>query len=148
MVLMLIWRHIVEAIAPFYKPSSRSLYFKLFIQVNSTPKDCSKSHWSNWILLSDQHVILNHWYCRRLWENMCGFVSSRVEKLLVMMMNRSGLSAERLHYQPCTAPGSPTFNSQRPRQDGRHLADNPFKHIFLNDTVQISTKISHIEHCS
>ena len=139
---MLIWRHIVEAIAPFNKPSSFSLYFKLFIQVNSTPKDCSKSHWSNWILLSDQHLISNHWYCRRLWENMCDFVSSWVEKLLVMMMNRSGLSGERLHYQPCTAPGSPTFNSQRPRQNGRHFADDILKCIFLNENVCIPNKIS------
>ena len=73
---------------------------------------------------------------------MCGFVSSWVEKLLVMMMNRSGLSAERLHYQPCTAPGSPTFNSQRPRQNGRHFADDILKCIFLNENVCIPNKIS------
>ena len=30
----------------------------------------------------------------------------------------------------------------RPRQNGRHFADDTFKPIFLNENIQISTKIS------
>ena len=33
-------------------------------------------------------------------------------------------------------------NSLRPRQNGRHFADDTFKRIFLNENVRISIKIS------
>ena len=33
-------------------------------------------------------------------------------------------------------------NTLRPRQNGRHYADDIFKCIFLNENVQISIKIS------
>ena len=33
-------------------------------------------------------------------------------------------------------------NTLRPRQNGRHFADDNFKHIFLNENVRISSKIS------
>ena len=38
-----------------------------------------------------------------------------------------------------------SFNTLRPRQNGRHFADDPFKRIlriFLNETLRISIKIS------
>ena len=35
-----------------------------------------------------------------------------------------------------------TFNTLRPRQNGRHFADDTFKCIFLNENVITSTKIS------
>ena len=35
-----------------------------------------------------------------------------------------------------------TFNTLRPRQNGRHFPDDIFKCIFLNENVQISIKIS------
>ena len=34
------------------------------------------------------------------------------------------------------------FNTLRPRQNGRHFADDTFKHIFLNENVRISIKFS------
>ena len=34
------------------------------------------------------------------------------------------------------------INSLRPRQNGRHFADDPFKRIFLNENVRISIKNS------
>ena len=34
------------------------------------------------------------------------------------------------------------FNTLRPRQNGRRFADDTFKHIFLNENVRISIKIS------
>ena len=37
---------------------------------------------------------------------------------------------------------NPLFNTLRPRQNGRHFADNIFKCIFLNEDAQISLKIS------
>ena len=36
----------------------------------------------------------------------------------------------------------PTLNTLRPRQNGRHFADDTFKPIFLNENVLISLKIS------
>ena len=35
-----------------------------------------------------------------------------------------------------------TFNTLRPRQNGRHFADDTFKRIFLNENVEILIKIS------
>ena len=34
------------------------------------------------------------------------------------------------------------INTLRPRQNGRHFTDDTFKHIFLNENVRISIKIS------
>ena len=34
------------------------------------------------------------------------------------------------------------INTLRPKQNDRHLADDTFKHIFLNENVRISIKIS------
>ena len=36
----------------------------------------------------------------------------------------------------------PVNNTLRPRQNGRHFADDTFKRIFLNENVRISIKIS------
>ena len=38
--------------------------------------------------------------------------------------------------------GSGIINTLRPRQNGRHFADDNFKYIFLNENVSISTNIS------
>ena len=35
-----------------------------------------------------------------------------------------------------------TFNTFRPRQNGRHFADDIFKHIFMNENIWIPIKIS------
>ena len=35
-----------------------------------------------------------------------------------------------------------TFNTLRPRQNGRHFADDTFKRIFLNENIRILMKIS------
>ena len=35
-----------------------------------------------------------------------------------------------------------TFNTLRPRQNGHHFPDDLFKHIFLNENIMISIKIS------
>ena len=40
----------------------------------------------------------------------------------------------------CAVPGA--FNSLRPKQNGRHFADDIFKCIFLNDNIWISINIS------
>ena len=45
----------------------------------------------------------------------------------------------------CDTPGdiNPTdYNTLRPRQNGRHFADDTFKYIFLIENVIISAKIS------
>ena len=36
----------------------------------------------------------------------------------------------------------PAFISLRPRQNGRHFADDPFKRIFVNETLSTSIEIS------
>ena len=39
-------------------------------------------------------------------------------------------------------PSNKTLDTLRPRQNGRHFADDTFKHIFLNENVRIFIKIS------
>ena len=43
---------------------------------------------------------------------------------------------------PAGCKGLHIFNTLRPRQNGRHFADDTFKCIFLNENVEISIKIS------
>ena len=54
-------------------------------------------------------------------------------------------------HESCSAPNSALtlctwvtiqFNTLRPRQNGRHFADDTFKRIFLNENVRISIRIS------
>ena len=42
----------------------------------------------------------------------------------------------------CSVDCSSVFNTLRPRQNGRHFADDIFKYIFVNENVLISIKIS------
>ena len=42
----------------------------------------------------------------------------------------------------CLLEWNRVFNTLRPRQNGRHFADDTFKRIFLNENVRISIKIS------
>ena len=50
------------------------------------------------------------------------------------------------HYHYCWCPASlqrqVIFNTMRPRQNGRHFADDIFKCIFLNENIWILIKIS------
>ena len=48
----------------------------------------------------------------------------------------------QLFYLIACGHASRLFNTLRPRQDGRHFVDDTFKHIFLNENVRISIKIS------
>ena len=58
------------------------------------------------------------------------------------------LSLRRLPHCPVIGMGSEIYkitkplNTLRPRQNGRHFADDIFKRIFLNESVSISIKIS------
>ena len=39
-------------------------------------------------------------------------------------------------------PAHNPINTLRPRQNGRHFADDTFKRIFMNENVRISIKMS------
>ena len=63
----------------------------------------------------------------------------------------AGLVLPILHQSLCGLPLSlgsnlqcltASFNTLRPRQNGRHFADDTFKRIFLNENARISIKIS------
>ena len=45
-------------------------------------------------------------------------------------------------YHRCPKPIVALVNTLRPRQNGRHFADDTFKYIFLNENVIISAKMS------
>ena len=48
----------------------------------------------------------------------------------------------RDRWAECWIDGYMSFNTLRPRQNGRHFADDNFKRIFMNENVRISTNIS------
>ena len=74
---------------------------------------------TNWILLPGIQMILNHrWFRWRLGTWKAG-------KSLVLGKSDG-----------CR------LNTLRPRQNGRHFADDIFKYIFLNENIWISIKIS------
>ena len=51
--------------------------------------------------------------------------------------------AHSVSHNPSTGRVHPfPFNTLRPRQNGRHFADDNFKHIFLNENARISIEIS------
>ena len=52
------------------------------------------------------------------------------------------LSTIRLGWRPLAATTVMSFNTLRPRQYGRHFADDTFKRIFMNENVRISINIS------
>ena len=52
------------------------------------------------------------------------------------------LSTIRLGWRPLAATTVMSFNTLRPRQNGRHFADDTFKRIFMNENVRISINIS------
>ena len=45
-------------------------------------------------------------------------------------------------FEPVTSIGLSDVNTLRPRQNGRHFADDIFKRIFLNENILIPIKIS------
>ena len=58
------------------------------------------------------------------------------------MINWFRLPWGRTGHGPISEPVMPWFNSLRPRQNERHLADDFFKSNFLNENVLISIKTS------
>ena len=54
----------------------------------------------------------------------------------------SSINRTAAYTQVLLTPGASFVNTLRPRQDGRHFADDTFKRIFLNENVRISIKIS------
>ena len=49
---------------------------------------------------------------------------------------------ENIHSRSATYLVTPHIHTLRPRQDGRHFADDSFKRIFLNENLSISITIS------
>ena len=71
---------------------------------------------------------------RRFWPKL-GFLDRKIDNLnpiWVRLLGRSQLS---------NPSDLPCFNTLRPRQDGRHFADDVLKCIFMNENVWISLKI-------
>ena len=52
-----------------------------------------------------------------------------------------GVKASPSPHHSLLVPGD-SFNTLRPRQNGRHFADDNFRRIFLNENVRISIEIS------
>ena len=74
-------------------------------------------------------LALSHMFLRNMIENISDY------KFLLLRISEYGLTMMPLD-------NNPLFNTLRPRQNGRHFADDIFKCIFLNENVWISIKIS------
>ena len=66
--------------------------------------------------------------------------SNLVALNIVMAINGIATSVAQIGQILCTTPQC--VNTLRPRQNGRHFADDTFRRIFLNENIGISIKIS------
>ena len=73
------------------------------------------------------------------WELTSVKIEEKYNNFSCKKMNLKMLSAK---WQPCCHGLIHCVKSLRPRQNGRHFADDTFKRIFLNENVLISIKIS------
>ena len=81
------------------------------------------------------------WKC--IWKHRllnCGFLSRRRSAKRDFVTNASGSLRGAIDDHNDIVCYS--FNTLRPRQNGRHFADDTFKRIFLNENVEISIQIS------
>ena len=62
--------------------------------------------------------------------------------IMIMMIRRRKPHYWKLPFLITAISQYDTLNSLRPRQNGRHFADDTFKRIFVNENVRISMKIS------
>ena len=75
------------------------------------------------------------------WKLKLSIRSESCDNIDGLMQERHNSIAHALEFHlSCTNPS--IFNTLRLRKNGRHFADNPFKRIFLNETLRISIKIS------
>ena len=91
-----------------------------------------------WSLLSvDQLAISQHWF--KQWPGGEQVTSQYLNQWLLILLIHASLGLNELigpRESDCY------FNTLRPRQNGRHFADDIFKCIFLNENVWISIKVS------
>ena len=95
--------------------------------------------------LNPMWLFINHIYVKKnpdilhqstFVENTCNLATSSV-------LTGGLTTADTMtHADRVVTRHFPTFNTLRPRQNGRHFADGTFRLIFLNENVKISTKIS------
>ena len=90
--------------------------------------------WACWII-PHGFCFLDHLNFQLMWD-----VDMFTKHLFVYPMAAEMVIYERMNLK-CPL-GHLRFNLLRPRQNGRHFADDTFKYIFLNETVIISAKVS------
>ena len=73
-------------------------------------------------------------------KKMCLKMSSAKWRPFCLCLNV--LNEPWMEWQECNMMWRAYINTLRPRQNGRHFAGDTFKHIFLNENVRISIKIS------
>ena len=68
---------------------------------------------------------------------------SQIDQLYSHHIHCNPLNIGKVHIQGLKLViAQPIFNTLRPRQNGCHFADDTFNHIFFNENVRISFKIS------
>ena len=95
--------------------------------------------------LTENEPLNNWWICIALWV-VCHYwqifikyeamICKSQQDLVTAMANQGVLSVW------CWVIPGASFNTLRPRQNGRHFPDDIFKWIFLNENVWISINIS------
>ena len=116
-------------------------------------------HWmrQSFIAYSTPSNYLKFWIDSEIWRiwprNSVKFQSKHYDFFIQGSVFKMPRRASSLKYWPmwwkicfCGCSRSVeyniAFNTLKPRQNGRHFADDPFKRIFLNETLTISIKIS------
>ena len=123
------------------------------VSIKSWKQNGTKSIWNIWIALP--WTIMAHlrvlqkqgWicivvdvYCKRCMNSKSAPCTYTCAQLYPVCASKC--VCLRLRSAPKTPTVWNVLNTLRPRQHGRHFADDIFKHIFLNENVRISLKIS------
>ena len=93
---------------------------------------------------------LNQWLSSRLQYLQCLLIGDTIVfalslQNLIMFYDAGKVFTQyfgRLPMQPHSMGHRQHLNPWRPRQNGRHFADDIFKHIFVNENARISIKFS------
>ena len=87
------------------------------------------------------NIILEY---HRIWSLQQNIIHSTARRVKILYHRKTSQNDEYLFPPPedCSSAAHVFLNTLRPRQNGRHLADDIFKQIFLNENVWILIKIS------
>ena len=124
------WIHVLSYLCISFRTATPARGILLRMTIKSTRKKPTKL-----CLIKHECVYNSCHFADDIFKHICHNESGRI---LIQILN---FRQHRFRWWRWPSSVTP-FNTLRPRQNGRHFADDTFKRIFLNENVRISIKIS------